>query len=411
MNYAQPIMPIAKAFFEYKKVYGFAALYMFFVSWAYTSVSLCFDDDLLIGLPFIVGITVIVLIVFACRTSKTELNINADGISGKEFFGKAFAIPAINIRTVQNYGINGINIIDSFGKMYKLSYIANRDEVCTALSKIGVAVDMSLISDENAVMLSTVDAHKQHLFKIFSAVSMALANVFITISAIWFNSPGNSYYYEETYYTYVYGYQIPYTVPSHRISWWPEEMFTTYIAMAFALICIVLAIIYFVYANNRVSISPTMFRGVNGFGKVSLFPCEQITGANIASGNSSLSVNRMGKVHKYYWLKNYTYLCATIGDIKTGKFNSFTASAPVPPVANEPVFNNAPVTEAPMTEVPVTETPIAEAPVAEAPVVTNIPQSNDTDAIEEIKKFKALLDEGIISEEEFDAKKKQLLNL
>ncbi len=32
-------------------------------------------------------------------------------------------------------------------------------------------------------------------------------------------------------------------------------------------------------------------------------------------------------------------------------------------------------------------------------------------AADEIKKFKALLDEGIITQEEFDAKKKQLLGL
>lgn len=33
------------------------------------------------------------------------------------------------------------------------------------------------------------------------------------------------------------------------------------------------------------------------------------------------------------------------------------------------------------------------------------------DGTEEIKKFKELLDEGIITQEEFDAKKKQLLGL
>lgn len=34
-----------------------------------------------------------------------------------------------------------------------------------------------------------------------------------------------------------------------------------------------------------------------------------------------------------------------------------------------------------------------------------------TDAIEEIKKYKALMEEGIISQQEFDAKKKQLLGI
>ena len=34
-----------------------------------------------------------------------------------------------------------------------------------------------------------------------------------------------------------------------------------------------------------------------------------------------------------------------------------------------------------------------------------------TDAVEEIKRFKALLDQGIITEEEFTAKKRQLLGI
>ena len=36
---------------------------------------------------------------------------------------------------------------------------------------------------------------------------------------------------------------------------------------------------------------------------------------------------------------------------------------------------------------------------------------NDGDRTEEIRNYKALLDDGIITEEEFEAKKKQLLGL
>lgn len=37
--------------------------------------------------------------------------------------------------------------------------------------------------------------------------------------------------------------------------------------------------------------------------------------------------------------------------------------------------------------------------------------SNETSPVEDLKKYKELLDSGVISQEEFDAKKKQLLNL
>ena len=45
--------------------------------------------------------------------------------------------------------------------------------------------------------------------------------------------------------------------------------------------------------------------------------------------------------------------------------------------------------------------------VASTVIKTEIPQSN----ADELKKFKDLLDAGIITQEEFDAKKKQLLGL
>ena len=43
-------------------------------------------------------------------------------------------------------------------------------------------------------------------------------------------------------------------------------------------------------------------------------------------------------------------------------------------------------------------------------IETTIPMDED-DIAEEIRKFKSLLDEGVITQEEFNKKKKQLLNL
>ena len=39
------------------------------------------------------------------------------------------------------------------------------------------------------------------------------------------------------------------------------------------------------------------------------------------------------------------------------------------------------------------------------------PVSNQVDTVEELKRYKALLDQGILTEEEFAAKKRQLLGL
>ena len=48
---------------------------------------------------------------------------------------------------------------------------------------------------------------------------------------------------------------------------------------------------------------------------------------------------------------------------------------------------------------------------APAPVQTTIKQEVSQSSADELKKFKELLDSGVITQEEFDAKKKQLLGL
>ena len=54
----------------------------------------------------------------------------------------------------------------------------------------------------------------------------------------------------------------------------------------------------------------------------------------------------------------------------------------------------------------------ASRPKAAAPEASESNAAPDTvDAAEEIRKYKQLLDEGILTQEEFDAKKKQILNL
>lgn len=42
---------------------------------------------------------------------------------------------------------------------------------------------------------------------------------------------------------------------------------------------------------------------------------------------------------------------------------------------------------------------------------TSKPVSNEASSVEDLKKYKELLDTGVISQDEFEAKKKQLLNL
>ena len=71
----------------------------------------------------------------------------------------------------------------------------------------------------------------------------------------------------------------------------------------------------------------------------------------------------------------------------------------------------APVVENVLQEVAVSETSSnEETPVIEEelPVVESVPQNEDSQ-IDSLKKWKALLDEGVITQEEFEAKKQEIL--
>ena len=95
------------------------------------------------------------------------------------------------------------------------------------------------------------------------------------------------------------------------------------------------------------------------------------------------------------------------------KINSI-ARGYVAPVAFVPTnyapFNNPSVDYAPTNDTVVPATPVAPvvapvtAPVSPAPMT-------QSDAADALRRFKDLLDSGVITQEEFNAKKKQLLGL
>lgn len=81
---------------------------------------------------------------------------------------------------------------------------------------------------------------------------------------------------------------------------------------------------------------------------------------------------------------------------------------PVSPYAPQPPMPPVP----PMPRVPVAPfgAPAPQAPFV-PPIAAPAPQSAAQDPVEELKRYKDLLDDGIITQEEYDAKKKQILNL
>lgn len=90
------------------------------------------------------------------------------------------------------------------------------------------------------------------------------------------------------------------------------------------------------------------------------------------------------------------------------KMNAIVTADPNAPAFDTPeppVRAAAPVYSAPINDVPVDTEPVNVAPAA--PFEAEKPR----DVVEELKRYKDLLDSGILTQEEFDAKKKQLLGL
>ena len=191
---------IMKAFFNYKNVHKHILLLCTSLSWCWLAISFGIDDDLIFALPFIVLPFIIGLLVGHFATSKLQLDIFPNCLTGIHFFNKSFSLPIVTIQSVKPYGINGIKILCKSGKTYNFSYITNRDAVCNAMANIGISVDITLINDSNSIITSEPDIKKHNLLKKLLITLPWLGDIFLTISTLWYNSYGNTYYHTYTAY-------------------------------------------------------------------------------------------------------------------------------------------------------------------------------------------------------------------
>lgn len=368
------VNPLVKMSSDFGRIFRFCVLYTFLALSPAAFLGLLIldfqgDDFLYIFIPIAICLILglIVAYIINLKNLKPEINVYQDRISGK-LLRKEFFLPIEFIQSVQGSGINGIAITNKQGKKYNF----NIDKICTVLNDLGVVVDRRLIKIKDTIITGESDSKKHSLMRIFSLLSMILSNIFAVISTFWYISSSNWYYSHHSfgYGSLGYGYYCYYEI---------DEMPTTYIAIGLFVVFLVLTALYFVKANNKVTLNSTMFRGVNGFGKVTLIPIEQISSATISSIDSSITINQMGKKRKFYWLINNALLCEAINNIKLGKYQSAVA---------EQSFSNAGSTDN-----------------------NEIKAKNITESAEEIQKFKSLLDDGVITEEEFNSMKKQILNL
>ncbi len=138
------------------------------------------------------------------------------------------------------------------------------------------------------------------------------------------------------------------------------------------LVIALLAVVVFVWIGGyRLTVTSERVYGTAAWGKKVSFPVDTVTGAETC-GLSGVAVSTAEGTTKFLLIKNADAVCAAINGLVGGE-------AAAPAVAEAPVAENAPVAAA--------------------------------DPVAELKRYKELLDNGVITQEEFDAKKKQLLGL
>lgn len=315
-----------------------------------------------------------VLIGLLCffAVNKSALEIDDSGIHGKKLFGKPFTIPVESLRRVSETSFSGIVFTDSLGKKHSVRFLKNRTELCVYMLNNNIEVFNTVVLVENAFAQSVI--HKKVLsgFKLFAKISLILSTVFGVISGFWYASNDN--WFVDSYTMYPFGYPLDY--PFMNEYYEPFELPTTWIAIFFLLVCIITIILYNMTKDCTLTANNKFITGRTLFGKAVTIPLDSVSSVSAKKFFNCIKIVSNGKSKSFLALENYLDLHRAISE----KIN-------VPKV--QPIVLQAPVIQR-----------------------TEQAKKNETgDTIKELKEYKELLEQGIISEEEFSAKKKQILGI
>lgn len=218
--------------------------------------------------------------------------------------------------------------------------------------------------DEKVLIKSEMDKKARSVLQALMAVGFAMAAILLLSLLL-------------QKVTYERGYLSKYTVEYRAITLALRGHMTylirLIIAGVFLLLGVVTTVIYLAVKNCEIIVTDKNVKGKTKFGKEVVLPLYMISSYSTSKFLSTISVSTASGSTKFLLIGNYM----AIGNALSGLINerqSSTVSA----------SNVAPV-----------------APVA-APAGS---------AIDDLAKLKTLLDSGVITQEEFDAKKKQLLGL
>lgn len=201
---------------------------------------------------------------------------------------------------------------------------------------------------EKVIIKSKVDEKKRNILGGIAAVCVALCIIFFIGTFSFCDSEENLGYYGRLY--------EPYELP------------TFYIAIAFTVIGIISSILFASMLQNSLIVSNIKISGRMKFGKIVDLPVDVISATSISSLFSKISISTSSGFCSFFLIENYKEIHQAINDLIIERRNTKSQDNK----SNE---------------------------------------QNNISHADELKKYKALLDSGIITQEEFNAKKKQILGL
>ena len=210
---------------------------------------------------------------------------------------------------------------------------------------------------EEIIIQSKLDKEKRGKVLGFAIGAICVAGILYLITLGLYRNEDN--WYTGTSTVTVYGYQVPYTYTRAFSEYW--QFLTFWLADLFLIASIAFWIIYAAIIQSELTVSNVRVSGKTKFGKVVDLPIDKISAVGISAILSSVAVSTASGVNKFYLLQNYEEIYQAI--------NALIASRQ----------QNAPVQQGAVSD------------------------------MAELVKYKELLDSGIITQDEYDIKKKQLL--
>ena len=220
--------------------------------------------------------------------------------------------------------------------------------------------------EENVLIKSEFDQKARNLILAIAVCALVLSAFVFIIFAVTEAGEYYSSYFDEYYYRYDNVYESAFDFDDGE----NIMHFIIFVLACLSLVAgILLLIVYWVRRKCEITITEKNVRGRTLFGKEVVLPLYMVSSYSTRTFMSTIAIATSSGITAFSFVGNY----AEIGNVLSQKINERQENT-----VNQPIANTA---------------------------------ASQGNPMDDLKKLKELFDAGIITQEEFDAKKKQLLGL